>query len=129
DLLTLSAAAKRNSEQAFSVGPTRCANGANGETATSAPCSFTELAPRFARRSVAINRLKLRHGTNVAAVALANHNARVLWALLTRGEDARIPSGPGHDCRVRQRSDICERPTSPIVCRISLAPRLGPYML
>lgn len=40
-------------------------------------------------RSIAINRLKLRHGANVAAVALANHNARVLWALLTRGEDYR----------------------------------------
>ena len=40
-------------------------------------------------RSVAMNRLKLRHGPNVAAVALANHNARVLWALLTRGEEYR----------------------------------------
>lgn len=40
-------------------------------------------------RSIAINRLKLRHGPNVAAVALANHNARVLWALLTRGEEYR----------------------------------------
>ena len=40
-------------------------------------------------RSIAINWLKLRHGPNVAAVALANHNARVLWALLTRGEEYR----------------------------------------
>jgi transposase len=40
-------------------------------------------------RSVAINRLKLKHGPNVAAVALANHNARVLWTLLTRGEEYR----------------------------------------
>src|SRR5438552_3884462 len=39
------------------------------------------------RRSIAITRLKLRHGPNVAAVALANHNARVLWALLTRREE------------------------------------------
>jgi len=40
-------------------------------------------------RSIAITRLKLRHGPNVAAVALANHNARVMWALLTRGEEYR----------------------------------------
>ena len=40
-------------------------------------------------RSIAINRRKLKHGPNVAAVALANHNARVLWALLTRGEEYR----------------------------------------
>jgi transposase len=30
-------------------------------------------------------RLMARRGPNVAAVALANHNARVLWALLSRG--------------------------------------------
>ena len=40
-------------------------------------------------RSLAISRLKARRGSNVAAVALANHNARVLWALLTKGEDYR----------------------------------------
>ncbi len=31
-------------------------------------------------------RLLARRGCNVAAVALANHNARVLWALLSRGD-------------------------------------------
>ena len=47
-------------------------------------------------------RLKLRRGANVAAVALANKNARVLWALLSRGEDyrpapfpARVPQAGG----------------------------------
>jgi transposase len=40
-------------------------------------------------RSITISRLKARRGPNVAAVALANHNARVLWALLTRGEEYR----------------------------------------
>jgi transposase len=40
-------------------------------------------------RSLAISRLKARRGSNVAAVALANHNARVLWALLKKGEDYR----------------------------------------
>ena len=37
-------------------------------------------------RSVSISRLKGRQGPNVAAVALANRNARVMWALLRRGE-------------------------------------------
>src|SRR5712691_8810728 len=37
-------------------------------------------------RSVSISRLKGRHGPKVAAVAIANRNARVLWALLTKGE-------------------------------------------
>jgi transposase len=40
-------------------------------------------------RSLALSRLKARRGSNVAAVALANHNARVLWALLAKGEDYR----------------------------------------
>jgi transposase len=40
---------------------------------------------RRAARSVRSGRLKLRRGTNVAAVALANENARLLWALLTSG--------------------------------------------
>ncbi len=51
-------------------------------------------------RSVWASRLKLRRGANVATVALANKNARVMWALLTRGENyravphpARIPQG------------------------------------
>lgn len=33
-------------------------------------------------------------GPNVAAVALANHNARVLWALLSRGERYRPGEPP-----------------------------------
>jgi transposase len=37
-------------------------------------------------RSLAISRLKARRGPNVAAVALANRNARVLWALLRTGQ-------------------------------------------
>jgi transposase len=31
-----------------------------------------------------------RRGANIAAVALANKNARVLWALLARNEDYRV---------------------------------------
>jgi transposase len=39
---------------------------------------------------LSIGRLKARRGPNVAAVALANRNARVLWALLKRAEDYRV---------------------------------------
>ena len=41
-------------------------------------------------RSIWLSRLKLRGGPNVAAVALANKNARVLWALLARGDSYRV---------------------------------------
>jgi transposase len=39
-------------------------------------------------RSLWVSRIKQRQrgGTNIAAVALANKNARVLWALLSRNE-------------------------------------------
>jgi transposase len=51
-------------------------------------------------RSVAISRLKARRGPNVAAVALANRNARVLWALLKKGQDYRP--------RAAQRMDVAQ---------------------
>ena len=37
-------------------------------------------------RGVWANRLKAKRGSYIAAVAIANKNARVMWALLTRGE-------------------------------------------
>ena len=40
-------------------------------------------------RAIWAARLKVRRGANVAAVALANKNARVLWALLSRGQSYR----------------------------------------
>ena len=42
-------------------------------------------------RSVWVSRIKQRQhgGTNIAAVALANKNARVLWALLSRNDSYR----------------------------------------
>ena len=40
-------------------------------------------------RSRWINALAARRGANIAAVALANKNARVLWALMARGEEYR----------------------------------------
>jgi hypothetical protein len=33
--------------------------------------------------------MRERRGTNIAAVALANKNARVLWALLAHNQDYR----------------------------------------
>jgi transposase len=39
-----------------------------------------------------IGAVSQRRGPNVAAVALANKNARVLWALLARNEDYRAPT-------------------------------------
>jgi transposase len=44
------------------------------------------------RRSLWIGTLRDRRGPNIAAVALANKNARVLWALLTRTEEYRAPA-------------------------------------
>jgi transposase len=43
------------------------------------------------RRSLWLKALRERRGPNIAAVALANKNARVLWALLARAEEYRAP--------------------------------------
>jgi transposase len=43
-------------------------------------------------RSEWARRISAARGPNVAAVALANKNARVLWALLARGDRYRAPS-------------------------------------
>ena len=37
-----------------------------------------------------VNQVVERRGTNKAVVALANKNARIMWALMTRGEDLKI---------------------------------------
>ncbi len=47
---------------------------------------------RLDARSIWISRLKQRSGPNVAAVALANKNARVMWALLARNQSYRPSS-------------------------------------
>jgi transposase len=44
------------------------------------------------RRSVWVTALRERCGANIAAVALANKNARVLWVLLSRNEKFRVPA-------------------------------------
>jgi transposase len=43
-------------------------------------------------RSRWISAMRERRGTNIAAVALANKNARVLWALIAHNEDYRVPA-------------------------------------
>lgn len=43
-------------------------------------------------RSRWISAMRERRGTNVTAVALANKNARVLWALLVHNENYRVPA-------------------------------------
>ncbi len=43
------------------------------------------------RRSLWLRALRERRGPNTAAMALANKNARVLWALLARVEEYRDP--------------------------------------
>jgi transposase len=54
-------------------------------------CAATRVAERKRdARSIWLSRLKLRGGPNVAAVALANKNARVMWALLARGDSYRV---------------------------------------
>lgn len=50
-------------------------------------------ARRGDQRSAWATRLKVRRGSNVAAVALAHKNARVLWALLRSGEGYRVAPG------------------------------------
>jgi transposase len=42
------------------------------------------------RRSVWVTALRERSGANIAAVALANKNTRVLWALLSRNDKFRV---------------------------------------
>jgi transposase len=44
-------------------------------------------------RSMWVNELRLRRGYNRATVAVANKNARVIWAVLTSGESYRAAAG------------------------------------
>ena len=52
-------------------------------------CTLLIHGARSALYRIWATRLKLRRGANVAAVALANKNARLLWALLSRGQSYR----------------------------------------
>ena len=61
-----------------------------------ARAALSTIQRRRDQRSAWLGRLKLRRGVNVAVVALAHKNARVLWALLRRGQCYRAaPFSPG----------------------------------
>lgn len=45
------------------------------------------LEPKNDRLSIWVKKIVERRGTNRAAVALANKNARIIWVLMTKGED------------------------------------------
>lgn len=47
--------------------------------------SYADRKQKDDQKSRWLRQLKARHGTNGAAVALANKNARIIWALLTQG--------------------------------------------
>jgi transposase len=59
-----------------------------------ARASLRHIERRRDPRGVWANRLRLKRGSYIAAVAIANKNARVMWALLTRGE--RYRETPAH---------------------------------
>lgn len=42
------------------------------------------------KRSIWINALIARRNKNIATVAMSNKNARIIWSILTRGEDYRV---------------------------------------
>jgi transposase len=59
-----------------------------------------------------VTQLKLRRGANAATVALANNNARIIWALLTRGDQYR-PAIPDQSSMARPTAHR-PSPTAPI---------------
>jgi len=65
---------------------------------------------RSDRRSIWASRLKLARGFNVAAVALANKNARTIWALLTRGENYRPAAIPDQASKAERTAAFHHRP-------------------
>ena len=55
------------------------------------------------------NRLRLKRGSYIAAVAIANKNARVMWALLTRGETYRAEPARRSSSMLTVKSDQLQR--------------------
>jgi transposase len=52
------------------------------------------------RRSQGMRQRVERRGTNRTAVAVANNNARMVWALLTSHQDSQLPTGSGAQTHV-----------------------------
>ena len=82
---------------------------------------------RSDRRSIWASKLKLARGFNVAAVALANKNARILWALLTRGENYRPAAIPDQASKAERTAAFHHRPPTSgrrVVAESSLIKRI-----
>jgi transposase len=82
---------------------------------------------RSDRRSIWASKLKLARGFNVAAVALANKNARILWALLTRGENYRPAAIPDQASKAERTAAFRHRPPTSgrrVVAESSLIKRI-----
>jgi hypothetical protein len=76
-------------------------------------------------QSVWVSRLKLRRGANVATVALANKNTRLLWKLLTSGEHYRsLPPGPPPNSDVELGSSAHHLASKPAVAVHCALPRI-----
>jgi transposase len=76
------------------------------------------------QRSLWVSRLMLKSGPNVAAVALANKNARVIWKLLTSGQ--RFTPRPG--APEVERAQAAQRLASEKRAGLSAAVRLEPEL-
>jgi hypothetical protein len=82
---------------------------------------------RSDRRSIWASKLKLARGFNVAAVALANKNACMLWALLTRGENYRPAAIPDQASKAERTAAFHHRPPTSgrrVVAESSLIKRI-----
>jgi transposase len=66
------------------------------------------------RRSLWVSRLRLERGPNVAAVALANKNARILWALLTRGDSYRPATISDRASKAEPTAAFRHHPPTPV---------------
>ena len=59
------------------------------------------------------NRLRAKRGSYIAAVAIANKNARVIWAQLTRGESYRETPARRPQVRIAHEARAAAEGTAP----------------
>jgi transposase len=98
-----------------------------------------QVAPRHDDRlsQWALN-LRRKSGPNLAAVALANKNARIMWKLLTSGEHFR-PQPPAPEPAIdetgsrkgsqQRKSRSCEAPALPVYPPCAPSPHMAPLIL
>ncbi len=82
------------------------------------------------RRSQWIRPLVERRGTNRTAVAVANKNARIVWALLTSHQDSQLATGSGQRIRASVASVRLEygTVTKGVMPKLLMAMVLDKYM-